>query len=155
MTSRGLPRALKQYITAFYNNSRTSLEHGGWVSDHIRPTCGVRQDDQLSHTLFNFVIDALLKEVSPDVGVQSSDMGINVLAFADDLVLVASTKQGLQTLLNEASDFLERYEMKINTSRSRTLALITVPKQKKSVANAACTFKMKGVVLPPLNRTDE
>lgn len=42
------------------------LQHGGWNWDKIKPTYTVKQGDPLSHNLFNFVTDTLLKSITGD-----------------------------------------------------------------------------------------
>lgn len=48
------------------------------------------------------VIDRLLTRVPDEVGVRCGETTVNVAAFADDMLLFASTPMGLQKLLDLA-----------------------------------------------------
>lgn len=71
----------------------------------LHPRYGVKQGDPLSQLLVNFIIDELLKIIPLEIWAEVDGIKINVLAFADDLVLVASTLAGLQSLIDIAAKF--------------------------------------------------
>jgi hypothetical protein len=53
---------------------------------------GVRQGDPLSGLLFNYVMDAVLSRLDPEMGVKlSPSIILNHLAFADDVALIAES----------------------------------------------------------------
>ncbi|CAK9796160.1 Retrovirus-related Pol polyprotein from type-2 retrotransposable element R2DM [Anthophora quadrimaculata] len=99
LTSMGLgPGPMIEYIMDTYKNSTTSLVCGDWESEKIHPTCGVKQGDPLSPTIFNMVMDRLLKLIPSEIGVDIDGSHFNALAFADDVIFLASTPNGLQTM---------------------------------------------------------
>ena len=51
------------------------------------------------------VMDSLLKSLSEEVGADIDGVKVCVIAFADDLVLTASTAAGLQQFLNTSGGF--------------------------------------------------
>jgi len=53
-----------------------------------------------------------------EVGVTAGSCRINHLVFADDLVLLASSQQGLQHALDRFSAASDRAGMKINTKKT-------------------------------------
>jgi len=56
---------------------------------------GVRQDDCLSPFLLNYVMDWVLSELDPQLGVTlEGSLRLNHLAFADDVSLLSETKVG-------------------------------------------------------------
>lgn len=155
LRAKGLPDAMVNYLRAIYDSSETVIDHAGWCSARIHPTCGVKQGDPLSPILFNLVIDAMLKQIPKEIGAEMEGSIINVLAFADDLVLMASTEKGLQTLMDNTAEFLKNCGLEINQGKSSTIAIKTIPKMKKIAIDPYCTFKIQGTTLRALKRTDE
>lgn len=155
LLTKGLPTPLVDYIMATYEASTTKLTCDGWESDEIHPTRGVKQDDPLSPLIFNMVIDELLKLLPSDVGVDIDGVHYNALAYADDMILVASTPIGLQLLINKVTDYLALCGLNINTTKSFTVSLKNVPHVKKSVVDAKVTFDCLQRKLPALRREDE
>lgn len=86
-----------------YNNSTL------WIgSERIRQGRGVLQGDPLSPLLFNLCIDYLVAKLHREIGVKIFDRTVGALAFADDLILMACTKEGiklnLESLCQNAED---------------------------------------------------
>ena len=77
------------------------------------------------------------------------------MAYADDINLVASTKSGLQELLNIASTYLGSCGLDINTTKSRTISSQLQPKQKRQVVLANQRFNVEGRPLTACKRSDE
>ncbi|CAL7932986.1 unnamed protein product [Xylocopa violacea] len=97
----------------------------------------------------------LLRSIPKEIGVDVSGEHHNALAFADDLVLVASTPQGLQQTLDLTTDYLAQCGLAINTGKSFTVAIRNVPHLKKSVVDSKVRFRCAGALLPAMRREDE
>ena len=95
LTTKGIPSHLAEYIASVYARSTTRLKCNGWESETITPSCGVKEGDPLSPIIFNMVMNGLLRLLPPEVGVDIEGERYSALAFADDLMFVASTPQGL------------------------------------------------------------
>ena len=61
----------------------------------------------------------MLKEKS--LGVNIASEIINCLLFADDIVLIGKTEDELQALLDVASEFASKWNLKFNASKSKVL----------------------------------
>lgn len=155
MVTMGLPDLMIGYVENVYDRSLTRLTCTDWQSELIHPTCGVKQGDPLSPVLFNMVIDGLLQLIPKEVGVDIAGDHFNALMFADDMVLVASTPQGLQLMLDTTIDFLAQCGLTINTQKSFTVAVRNVPHLKKTVIDGRTKFNCRGFTLPALRREDE
>ena len=101
----------------------------------------MRQGDPLSPTLFNLVMDKTLKGLSNTTGVKLADETVNHLAHADDVVLLAETKTGLQDLLESPQAGLDRCGLRINVTKSATLDVDTEPRDRQMVVNAKTRFR--------------
>lgn len=151
----GVPRPMIDYIMDVYSKSSTRLYCNNWTSNKITPTCGVKQGDPMSPIIFNMVIDRMLRQLPTDVGARVGEMVINAAAFADDLLLFASTPLGLQKLLDVSADFLGKCGLRVSAAKCLTVALRNVPHEKKTIIDRDTVFLCQGRVLPSLKRTDE
>ncbi|GFU36401.1 retrovirus-related Pol polyprotein from type-1 retrotransposable element R2 [Trichonephila clavipes] len=71
--------------------------------------------------LFNLAIDQVLRSV------QDGRDETVILAFADDIVLLADSQEELQGLLDITSEALDRITLKVNPSKCATLHLSGKP----------------------------
>lgn len=146
----GADRNFVTYIEHLYASSTTQFQIPGLQEEFFHPTCGVRQGDPLSPLLFNLVLDALVKQLKATViGVNLSGARLAVSAYADDIILFASTKQGLQHNLDLSSRLLKCCNLAINPNKSFALSVLGDGKNKKSkVINAG--LEVDGAPLPSI-----
>lgn len=143
----GFDDSLLAYIRELYATSYTTLQYEG-EELVVQPTTGVRQGDPLSPVLFNLVVDEFLSNVDPGVAFRSGQFSLDAMAFADDLVVCASTPQGLQQRLNDLAAFLTPRGLTINTAKSFTLSLQPSGKEKKCKIVTTRSFNIDGEALP-------
>lgn len=154
LISKGVPKEMADYVMKIYREGSTVLQHGGWQSSDIHPRRGVRQGDPLSPLIFNWVMDGMIRSIPAELGVDVGGRRLSVLAFADDLVLFASSERGLQELLGTVSAFLANCGLTINVGKSQTISWKTIPRQKKSVVDTSCKFKIGSSAIPTVSRSD-
>ena len=83
---------------------------------------GVRQGDVLSPNIFKIFINDLPAILdSQSLSVTLSNKNIPCLLYADDLVLISDTKEGLQQKLNILYDYCNNWCLEINTSKTKTI----------------------------------
>jgi len=83
------------------------------------PGNGTRQGGVLSPWLFARYIRDLLKEVvTSRIGCNIGGLFINILAYADDIVLIAPSWRALQHLLNIAAQQSTEINMVLNANKS-------------------------------------
>ena len=92
LKSYGMSDKFISYIRHVYSSFSIQLSGDTWESDHpIIPGSGVKQGDPLSPVLFNLIIDRLIRKLPAEVGCKIGNHMTNVAAFADDLIIWAST----------------------------------------------------------------
>ncbi|CAI5794578.1 Hypothetical predicted protein [Podarcis lilfordi] len=152
----GIPNPMTHYISDVYDRSTTVLSCGGATSQEFHPRCGVKQGDPMSPCIFNMIMDSLLRKIPKEVG---ADLGegvtVNGVAFADDLVFVASTPVGLQTTIDIVGRHLALCGLTVNSGKSLTVSLEVIPKEKKTVVNLRQVFTCNSKPLQALKRSDQ
>jgi len=104
LVNRGVEEEFVEYLKDLYNSSWTMFVGADGSSGPVVPGRGVRQGDPLSGPLFNVVMDHILTKAKTDGGIvagrgQGREV-VHALAYADDVVLVASNRRGLQVKLD-------------------------------------------------------
>ncbi|CAL7932971.1 unnamed protein product, partial [Xylocopa violacea] len=155
LISAGLPDAFVSYIKYIYEAGTTRFSCPDWTSMPIKPSRGVKQGDPLSPVLFNLVMDRLFKLLPAEIGADIDGMCINAAAFADDIIFMSSTQHGLQTLLDTAATFLSQTGLYINSGKSFSLAIRSVPHKKKTIIDSTTIFTIKGQKLTAMKRSDQ
>lgn len=154
LKSKGLPPPMVDYIKYVYANSSTKLTCKDWTSHLIKPSCGVKQGDPLSPMIFNCVIDLLLKRLPDDIGASFGSTVMNSIAFADDIILFASTPRGLQHLLDSTVEYLQSCGMNVNPDKCLSVSIRNVPHVKKTIVDVQKKFRINGQEIKSLKRTD-
>lgn len=151
----GFPLPMVDHIMAVYEHATTTLTTSEWESTPFHPCTGVKQGDPLSPALFNLIIDRMRRKLPNYIGVSIGEFNgeINTIAFADDIVFVASTRAGLQRILEIATSNLETMGLKINPAKSLTVAIKNIPKEKKSVVDSKTKFKIGCHTQPAVARS--
>ena len=105
---------------------------------------GVRQGGILSPFLFRFYIRDLISVVTnTNLGCSFAGKMLNLLAYADDMVLLAPSWHALQSLLHAVEDAASSINMSFNTKK--TVCMIFNPcNRRKIVSNVFPQFMLSG-----------
>jgi hypothetical protein len=103
----------------YYNQSQSIIENNNEISKLFKTTLGVRQGGTISPKLFSIYIDELIKQVeSSDAGVKINKRKLDIVVYADDILLMSTTKKGLQEQINITQQFGETNEISYNPSKT-------------------------------------
>ena len=122
-TRSGVPPPLLDYIRYFYCAANTRLVVSGRTGQVIRVSQGVRQGDPMSGWLFNVIIDWALSALNPAIGLDLESGRLSHLAFADDIVLLAASRNGLQDQIRELSSHLLESGLSLSAGKCKTLSI--------------------------------
>ena len=120
----GTPPFTLRYISEVYRNCSVQLKFGRTFSQDIQVNREVRQGDLTSPLLFNAVIDMVMAEVDPSIGLTgdiNSSVKCNYMAFADDLILLSSSDIGMKKLLEQVEVSLAKVGLGINAQKCSSL----------------------------------
>ncbi|GBN89416.1 Retrovirus-related Pol polyprotein from type-2 retrotransposable element R2DM [Araneus ventricosus] len=79
---------------------------------------------------------------------------MSISAYADDILLFASSSAGLQHLLNETASFLDQFNLNINCAKSFTISILADSKNKRTKIDSAFPFQVKNAPINSLKVND-
>ena len=134
---------LLKLIKEIYTDTTNVLRLNGEFGEYFTSEKGTCQGDNQSPTYFNCFINELLKELKgQNVGIQVGNELVNNLAYADDIVLFATSPDDLQLLLDCVSSWCKRWQVVVNTSKTKLMHF-----HKKSTPPDKHQLRLDGIVL--------
>ena len=108
-----------------YTDTICRIKFSNALSAPFSSERGVTQGDVLTSLLFNYFINNLVDDLNKDNTdpVVIGDTSMNILLYADDIVLLSQSKEGLQNSLNILHDFCYTWKLKVNTDKSKLVAV--------------------------------
>lgn len=108
-------------ISHLYNENKAyiSLERDGQLFEIKR---GTKQGCPLSPDFFNNVLEMIFRGLNwENLGVEINGTKLNNLRFADDVVLIASSKEELETMIIELSAESVKHGLSMNYNKTKIL----------------------------------
>ncbi|MCO5610738.1 hypothetical protein L7F22_064979 [Adiantum nelumboides] len=114
-------------IYALYEHVSGKVRCPGGISDSLLSTIGVKQGCPLSPTLFGLYIDEIVDFIQHrgGDGVEIGGTTLHILLYADDIVLVAESAEGLQQHLLALDDFCLQRGLSVNLGNTKVLIFHT------------------------------
>ncbi|MCO5596759.1 hypothetical protein L7F22_050828 [Adiantum nelumboides] len=124
----GVPEAIRWGIYPLYESVTGRVRAPGGFSDGIESTIGVKQHGcLLSPTLFGIYIDELSEYVDTygDAGSSLAGVMIPLLLYADDVVLISDSPEGLQRQLDALQRFCADRDLTVNLGKTKVMVFNT------------------------------
>ena len=124
MKKHNVGAGLINVIESLYNdNSNAVLTGSNGTMEWFQTTVGVRQGCILSPCLFNIFLEQIMTEALDNYSgtIRVSGRQITNLRFADDIDLIAGTKEELEELTKRLDTEARKYGMEISAEKSKTL----------------------------------
>ena len=102
-----------------YWNQTAKVKIGDNLSNEVEIQRGARQGCVLSPDMFTLYSEEVMRELKDMEGIRIGGININNLRYADDTVLIATTKNRLQQLVNTLNEACNRRGMKINIDKQK------------------------------------
>ena len=103
--------------------ARVRIGHG--TTDWFQIGKGLHQGSILSSCLFNFYAEYIMRNAGLDeaqAGIKTAGRNINNLRYADDTILMAESKEELESLLIKVKEESEKVGLKVNTQKTKVMA---------------------------------
>ena len=118
----GIPVIYINLIKFWYSNQYAKVKFQSKFSDEWKICNGVRQGGVLSGLFFSLYIDILLDNISQlrigcRIGLHSS----NIIAYADDVVLLAPSFASLQMLIDVSYEVASELKLEFNTNKTKVV----------------------------------
>ncbi len=106
-----------------YNQNKCAVKIGQQRTDYFSQERGVRQGCCLSPTLFNIYINELadLLDQSDSPGLQLLHTEVKYLLYADDLIILSKTPEGLQNNLDILTKYCHDWNLEVNIQKTKIM----------------------------------
>ena len=125
LLSYNVDKRFVRLLRNIYSSSSLAVKTQGGRSRIFESKVGLKQGCNLSPLLFNLFINDLLSEInghfldSPTL----NGIPINGLMYADDLVLVSESENGLQRLLDILHNYTTKWFLQVNKSKTKYMRI--------------------------------
>ena len=118
----GITGKFYDIIKYIYDGDQVCIKLGNQITPLIKTAMGVRQGCVLSPLLFNIYMSDFPKSLSADIGVKLTDtVKINCILWADDIILLSETEEGLNILLRDLKVYSDINKLKVNTDKTKCM----------------------------------
>ena len=122
MLQNGIDGKIYKAICAMYSNMSASIRLIGFMTDSFTVESGVKKGDNLSPTLFALFINDLIKDINNlGFGITYGDVRVSILAYADDLVLMAESEAELQEMLDALNQYCVKWRLSVNGNKTQIM----------------------------------
>ena len=122
LLDRSLPPDLVLLIMGYLRNQSARVCWNNSKGEYCHIDKGVRQGGILSPFLFKLYIESLLTKLSElEVGCRLGSVRLNVIGYADDIVLLADSATNLEILYGVLREEICQLKLKMNTNKSKCM----------------------------------
>lgn len=119
LSQLGLSTKYLRVIKDMYSDTKAAIWDGSILSEWFETDIGVKQGCVLSALLFALFINDIVQELPG--GIRIANVVVNVLLYADDLVILSETPENLQLMINRLDAYCKKWGLIVNTSKSKIM----------------------------------
>lgn len=135
----GVPRKLINLIKMTLKGTHCRVVVDGKLSEKFEVRTGLKQGDPMSTTLFNLVLEKVIRDSKIQTNGLIYQKKHQVMAYADDVVLLTRSKQEMRGAFEAFEESARRYGLMINEDKTKYMVL----KQDVSTVNEMENFRTK------------
>ena len=124
--SYGIDGKILSVIKNQYLDNVACVKVGDFLSESFKVLIGVKQGDPPSPFFFNIYMNDLCSDLLNSNNIYTpkiSDLAVPCPFWADDLVLISESKEGLQQHLNVLEKYCKYWKLIVNTDKHKWLYL--------------------------------
>ena len=138
-SSLPIPSQLRKVIKDIYSENKINFVEGNNIIP-VYPTAGVRQGDALSTVVFNLAAEPLIRAAKKARGYAIYQASAKVTAFADDIALIASSKEDLQDAVDSIVITAESLGLNFNPGKCVSLTLTKGKAAETQISISGCSI---------------
>ena len=115
-------------LRKLYQNQEAAIRVESELSEWFNIKKGVLEGCPISPVCFNFYLEEVMRRTA-DERMRISWKHLNNLRFADDVVLIATSPERLQALIDEVDRVSKQFQLEISTSKTKIMATTNEPQQ--------------------------
>lgn len=117
MKELGIPNKLRRLVMMTLNKTTAKIRTPDGETESLVVNTGVRQGDAISATLFNLVLEYIVRKSKCNGTIINKES--QLIAYADDVVIIARTIIGVKKILREIIKAAEELGLKVNVSKTK------------------------------------
>ena len=123
MLKYGINGKLHKVIKSMYSTVEYSVKLSTGLTKSLSSNVGVKQGCILSPLLFNLFLNDLPECLGSNENnpVFIGTNKVNCLMYADDVILLSTSREGLQNCLNSLYAYAEKWKLKVNTEKTQVI----------------------------------
>ncbi len=117
----GVGKNITSFITRIWEGDTIVPKQSGFYGKPFKATRGVRQGDIMSPTIFNIIVDAVIREWENNSAANQNF--VENLFYADDGLIMSEYPEEAQTTLNFFTDGFARIGLKMNEVKTEAMVI--------------------------------
>ena len=113
LRKRGIPETMVRAVMSLYEGAKSRVRVGTKLSEAFRVKVGVHQGSVLSPLVFAIVIDVVTENAREGL--------MSEILYADDLVLISETMEGVRGKFRKWKEAFENKGMKVNLGKTKLM----------------------------------
>ena len=115
LENKGINGNFLKLIKSIYNNTKCAVKITNKTTNFFNYEQGVQQGNTLSPLLFNLYINDIFEVLKNDsLLTLNGQQYFNALMYADDLIIMSTTQEGLQKSLNALDVYCQKWKLNVN-----------------------------------------
>ena len=123
LINNGLSYKFTSLIKSMYEDIKMAVKLPGGLTPFFESVVGLRQGCNISPMLFNVYVNDLIEELQNDDcdPVIINNCSISCLMYADDLLILSESWEGLTTSLNKLDTFSNKWKLTISEKKTKIM----------------------------------